>query len=106
MVFRDESSRLLLEQILHPKVREIIFAEISFLAEQQPNLVVMLDIPLLHEGGLDKLCDFVIFVDTPEEQRSSACLRAPRLEYRPLASTRKNADANCVQEVVGRCYSM
>jgi dephospho-CoA kinase len=103
MVFRDESSRLLLEQILHPKVREIIFAEISFLAEQQPNLVVMLDIPLLHEGGLDKLCDFVIFVDTPEEQRSArACERhgwsidhwqAREKMQMPIASKKSLADA-------------
>ncbi|MAU93117.1 MAG: dephospho-CoA kinase [Planctomycetes bacterium] len=103
MVFRDESSRLLLEQILHPEVREIIFAEISFLAKQQPNLVVMLDIPLLHEGGLEKLCDFVVFVDTPEEQRSArACERhgwsiehwqAREKMQMPIASKKSLADA-------------
>jgi dephospho-CoA kinase len=103
MVFQDENSRLLLEQILHPKVREIIFAEIKFLAEQQQNLVLVLDIPLLHEGGLDKLCDLVIFVDAPEEQRSArACERhgwnidhwqAREKMQMPIASKKSLADA-------------
>ena len=63
----------------------------------------MLDIPLLHEGGLDKLCDFVIFVDTPEEQRSMrACERhgwdiahwqAREKMQMPIASKKSLADA-------------
>ena len=103
VVFRDEGSRLLLEEILHPKVREIIFAEIKFLTEQQQNLALVLDIPLLHEGGLDKLCDFVIFVDTPDEQRSArACERhswdidhwqAREKMQMPITSKKSLADA-------------
>jgi dephospho-CoA kinase len=103
LIFNDKNSRLLLEDVLHPMVRENIFSELKFLAEQQDNLPIVLDIPLLHEGQLDKLCDFIVFVDTPEEQRAArACERhgwdlshwqAREKMQMPIASKKSLADA-------------
>jgi dephospho-CoA kinase len=103
LVFANEDSRKKLEDILHPLVRENIFDELNFLAAQQHNPVIVLDIPLLHEGGLDKLCDFMVFVDTPDAQRQSrACERhgwdAAHWQARekmqlPIASKKSLADA-------------
>lgn len=76
VVFANEDLRLKLESMLHPLVRENIITEISFLASELPNGIILLDIPLLFEGGLNKLCDLVVFVDTPDEQRAArACQR-------------------------------
>ncbi|MBC8369729.1 MAG: dephospho-CoA kinase [Planctomycetes bacterium] len=103
LIFNDPASRVALEDILHPLVRENILSEINFLAEQQQDMVILLDIPLLHEGGLDKLCDFVVFIETPDEQREHrACQRhgwtkahwqAREKMQMPIASKKSLADA-------------
>lgn len=102
LVFANEDLRIKLESILHPLVRENIFTEINFLAGELANCTIVLDIPLLFEGGLDKLCDLVVFVDTPDEQRSArACQRhdwsiehwqAREKMQMPIASKKSLAD--------------
>ncbi len=68
LVFRDPEARRRLESILHP----LIAAERDrWLAEQQAagaDLVVA-EIPLLFEAGLEGEVDRVVIVDAPEEER-------------------------------------
>lgn len=63
LVFADREKLMSLDSIIHPPV----LAQIKQLIEQyssQPNVrAIVLDIPLLAETGLDKLCDRLIFVD-------------------------------------------
>lgn len=69
LVFGDESQRLRLQALLHPRIaarRSVLMAD----AEANPAVrMIVLDSPLLFEAGLDQLCDSVIFVDTAEELR-------------------------------------
>ncbi|MDP6964168.1 MAG: dephospho-CoA kinase [Planctomycetota bacterium] len=69
LVFESDEARKRLEAILHPLVRQKIFSEMEILASRHQTPRIILDIPLLHEGGLDKLCDFIVFVDCPDEVR-------------------------------------
>ena len=75
-IFSSETDRLALEGLLHPPVRAKIRSELQMAESTGLPVWAILDVPLLLEGGLDRICDFLLFVDTPEKQRSArACAR-------------------------------
>ena len=69
-VFGDEAARQTLNGIIHPWVRresERRIAELS--AQGSPPEVIVQDIPLLYENGLEQTLDAVVVVDAPLELR-------------------------------------
>ncbi|BBN82711.1 dephospho-CoA kinase [Pseudoalteromonas sp. A25] len=62
IIFSDESSKVWLEQLLHPMIRDEILSQL----QQATGPYVVLSAPLLFENGLDKLCDHTLLVDVPE----------------------------------------
>ncbi len=74
-VFQKPEARRELEELLHPLVRLELADQLQKLAFDRPNSWVILDIPLLREGGLDGLCQLVIHVVTSKEERSSRAMR-------------------------------
>ncbi|MFG0256790.1 MAG: dephospho-CoA kinase [Phycisphaerales bacterium JB043] len=68
IIFRDPSQRRRLEELIHPRVREAMHQAIRD-ANAQNIPAIVLDIPLLFEAGLDRLCNVVLFIDTPDEIR-------------------------------------
>lgn len=72
---RGPQERKFLEQLLHPKIGELLRQKAEALAEQGCPVAV-LDAPLLVEAGWDGWCDKVVFVDTPRAVRQDrAALR-------------------------------
>ncbi len=69
LVFADAAARKRLEDILHPAIRLRIMAELD--EARSSGLSVVLDAPLLLEGGLIELCDVCIFVAASEEARQA-----------------------------------
>jgi dephospho-CoA kinase len=65
-VFGDEGTLQRLNAIIHPRVREWMAARTSEAVEQGAEIVVM-DTPLLYEGGLDGGTSETIVVWVPEE---------------------------------------
>ena len=61
IVFADEKKRLLLNQISHPFVTQVLEQDL-FQAEQSGCPFAVIDAPLLLEAGLDDWCDFLIAV--------------------------------------------
>ena len=62
-----------LEEIVHPRIRERLRERLdTWRREGCPAAV--LDAPLLFEGGWDRLCDEVWFVDAPPEDRLARAL--------------------------------
>ena len=60
--------RRFLESLSHPRIRARMQAQLQdFRSRQVP--AVVLDAALLFEAGWNALCDHVLFVDTPAEQR-------------------------------------
>ena len=57
-----------LEAIVHPKIGERLAEKIAALQEDSTKAVV-LDAALLLKSGWNRLCDTIIFVDVPREQR-------------------------------------
>jgi dephospho-CoA kinase len=66
IVFRKPAERKRLEAIIHPHVFAQITADIERAAADQPNALVVLDVPLLFETGMDRDLDAVAVVYVPE----------------------------------------
>jgi dephospho-CoA kinase len=62
------ADRKFLEALLHPRIGARLKAlRDQFAAEGKP--AVVLDAPLLLEAGWESLCDFILFLDVPSENR-------------------------------------
>lgn len=66
IVFADENKRKQLEAILHPAIRRVMAERIDKLEREQPERLVVADIPLLYEAGLDSRYPDVLLVYVPE----------------------------------------
>jgi len=53
-----------LTKISHPRITKLLKARLE-IAERDATRLVLLDAPLLLEGGWDQFCDTLIFVDAP-----------------------------------------
>ncbi len=67
-VFSDEAELQFLEKALHPRIREQFEAKLARLAAEGVAVAVI-DAPLLLEAGWGELCDHLLFVDSPREDR-------------------------------------
>lgn len=74
IVFQDEAARRRLEAIVHPEVARLRAAEEERL-EREGARVVVNDIPLLFEVGLEDEFDVVVLVDAPEDVRLERLVR-------------------------------
>jgi dephospho-CoA kinase len=70
LVFRDAGARQKLNAIVHPRVAREIARRLQDLAALGVNLV-MVEVPLLYEAGLEKNFDVVIVVDAGEREQMS-----------------------------------
>src|SRR5713226_6756236 len=66
LVFRDEDARRRLNSIVHPLVREWMAQRTAEAAERGAGVVVQ-DVPLLFENGLERLFSSVVLVYVPEQ---------------------------------------
>lgn len=66
LVFRDDDARRRLNAIVHPLVRDWMALRTAEAAERGAEVVVQ-DVPLLFENGLERLFSTVVLVYVPEE---------------------------------------
>ena len=85
IVFADPAKRVLLEQILHPLIRE---KKEKFIQHNilQRKKAVFLDVPLLFETGGDHDCDRVITVWCPAFLQTARALRRRGMTEEKLSS--------------------
>jgi dephospho-CoA kinase len=58
-----------LEQIVHPRITELLARQIAQ-AQSRPDVeAIVLDAALLLEAGWRSLCDTVVYIDTPPDER-------------------------------------
>ncbi|RCX21798.1 dephospho-CoA kinase [Fontibacillus phaseoli] len=86
IVFSDTEERKALEAITHPAIRLEMEQRMAELEAGDPHRLVVADIPLLYESGLESLYDEVMVVYVPRE------LQLERLLARD-GMTRKEAEA-------------
>jgi dephospho-CoA kinase len=65
LVFNDKDARLRLNAIVHPMVREWMAARTAEAAEAGTSVVVQ-EVPLLFENGLERLYSSIVLVYVPE----------------------------------------
>ena len=72
-IFKNPEALKKLENILHPLVSK---ARKKFLEEmkEQDKELVLLDVPLLFETGIDSLCDYILVVTAPAEVQKERVL--------------------------------
>lgn len=58
-----------LEQLIHPRVGEVIGRQVAELAAAASLPAIVLDVPLLFEAGWNQTCNKVVFVDAPQPVR-------------------------------------
>jgi dephospho-CoA kinase len=108
VVFRDPEERKQLEQIIHPEVNRLRQRE-ETRAEADGAPLVVADIPLLFEVGLDKEFDLIVLVDSPEGVREDRLIHgrglsqgeARRMIEAQWPAERKRPHADYVIDNVG-----
>ncbi len=58
-----------LEQLIHPEVGRLVQQRLAALQQDASHSAIVLDVPLLVESGWNRLCDRVVYVDAPRDQR-------------------------------------
>lgn len=91
LIFHDPAARQTLNQIVHPAVRQRMQERLARLAEDEArtgrHLLVVLDIPLLYEGGLEGIVQEVWVATCPEEAQITRIMARDGLT-RPQAVAR------------------
>lgn len=67
IVFADAEERKALEAITHPAIRELMRERIAALEAERPDRLVVADIPLLYESGLQHLYEGIMVAYVPRE---------------------------------------
>ena len=82
-IFYDTKKRKLLESYIHTEVKK---ARNIFLKKhkQKKTKIVFLDIPLLFENKLEKICDFTILFYTPLTTRKKRAIRRRGMQKKIL----------------------
>jgi dephospho-CoA kinase len=108
IVFADPSARRDLEAILHPRMRRTFERAIARTVRGGKHRAVVLDAAVLFEAGWDSLCDCVVFVDAPRDQRlarlaasrgwSDEDLKAREAAQLPLAEKQARSSTTVVND--------
>jgi dephospho-CoA kinase len=67
MIFNDPARKAALEQIIHPAVGAAMARQLAEIAENAPDSVVVLDVPLLYEAKMEAGLEGVIVVYAPDD---------------------------------------
>lgn len=71
-VFKNKENLAFLESLIHPKIAE---KRMQFLEENKTKDIIILDIPLLFEKGIDVLCNIVIAVRADVKVREQRVIK-------------------------------
>ena len=86
IVFSDEQARLDLNFITHSQVK----AEMHYRTVHSDNKLIVLDVPLLFESGIDRLCDLTLAVLADREGSLLRIMKRDGID-RPRAEARLNS---------------
>ena len=102
-VFGNEAARRTLNGIVHPWVRRESARRAEVLTGEDAPPVIIFDIPLLYENGLETTLDAVIVVDAPLNVRSERAAARSGLSVEEVCA-RDNAQLPLEQKVARADY--
>lgn len=82
-IFKNKKQRKLLEKYIHKEVKE---SRDRFLKNKKQSKIVFLDIPLLFEKKLEKICDIIILVYCPAKIRIRRAMQRRGMTKKVLLS--------------------
>ena len=85
-IFSNKKYRNILESIIHPQVIE---RRNIFIKSVEKSPIVALDVPLLYETGIDKVCDAIFLVYTDEETQKKRVLARSNMTKKKLDLIKK-----------------
>lgn len=79
VVFADRAELSKLEAIVHPEVRRVMQSRIDEIRKSDPDKVIVIDIPLLFEAGMEDMVDISIVVRCEERQQLARATEALKI---------------------------
>ncbi|MBF0532424.1 MAG: dephospho-CoA kinase [Candidatus Omnitrophica bacterium] len=76
LVFADSRTRRRLEAIVHPEVKKIFFAVVKSGWREDPDKILIADIPLLFEAHLHRYADWIVVVKAKREQQLTRVMQS------------------------------
>lgn len=93
-IFNNLKKKKLLEEYIHKEVKK---SRDQFLKKQIKTKIVFLDIPLLFENNLDKICDYTILLYTPQKKRKQRAMRRKGMNKKILEKIIKSQLGDAVK---------
>lgn len=121
IIFNDPASRKLLNRLVHPFVRLEMSRQMDDIRSQAPSAVVIQDIPLLFEAGMQDLVPRIIVVYVPKALQVARLIMRNRLSeaeamarirsQMPIEEKRKLADilidnSKTLEQTRSRCIAV
>lgn len=69
IVFSDANERKALESITHPAIRAVMKERMAKYEQEEPEKLVVVDVPLLYESRLESYFDHVMVVYVPRDEQ-------------------------------------
>lgn len=79
IVFNDPAERKVLEAITHPVIRARMRERMAALEAERPDRLVVVDVPLLFESGLESYFERVVVVYVPREVQRQRLMARDKL---------------------------
>lgn len=80
LIFGSEERRQVLEGILHPPIRKLMLERMEENERLYPDKLVVADVPLLYESGMEELFQEVLVVYVPPEVQVRRLMERDRLD--------------------------
>jgi dephospho-CoA kinase len=97
IVFGDAGALRALEEVVHPRMRELFVGEIERASREGRWRRIVLDAAILLEAGWADLCDLVVFVDAPRRERMRR-VAADRGWPEAVVQSREQAQWSCEEK--------
>lgn len=104
LVFSDPDRLAALNGIVHPEVRRLAQERLDEIERADPRAVVIYDVPLLVEAGVDLPWDLVVIAEAPAEVRRQRMVElrgmSPEEAERRIANQASDEERRAVADVV------
>ena len=91
IVFSNLSDKIFLENLIHPIVHQ---DRDLFIQENNRNSLIALDVPLLFETKLHKICDFIFLANAKSDIQMSRVLKRKNMTHQKFDLIKKNQLSN------------
>jgi len=91
IIFSNLSDKIFLENLIHPIVHQ---DRDLFIQENNRNSLIALDVPLLFETKLHKICDFIFLANAKSDIQMSRVLKRKNMTHQKFDLIKKNQLSN------------